>query len=444
MNPEPRGGILRRALRNAGLLLSGKSASGVMQLATFALAARGLGVHDFGLFSVMIAQVMLLTGLAAFDTNQAIISYGVPHLNAGDREAFQALVKAGTLLDLGAATLAALATLIVAPILGQRFGWGGDLVLLAQVAAPLAFANAISTPKGMLRLFGRFDLLSTHAVVTPGLRLLFIATLAALGLPLGWYIGAWLVAGWGGAFVAFWFAWREARRRDLLDGLTSRLSGLSGRNPGVWRFSLIANLNSSVAMVPTQLSVLLVAWLIGPAAAGVFRIAREVGTGMMKPVDVIGQTLYPDLARLVASRNWPRLIRAAARAGGAATAAGLAVTLLIILAGEPLVAFIFGPEFVPAVPVLIFMGLATSIRVLAFAAEPIMYALGRPGVALAISLTSAALFVAIMIWRLPIDGLVGAGWAFLGMGIVAGLLSAVAAIRMIARRRAWDLAKAES
>jgi O-antigen/teichoic acid export membrane protein len=424
MKGEPSRGILRRAAGNAGMLLGGKSAAGAMQLATFALAARGLGVTEFGIFSVVVAQVMLLTGLASFDSNQAIIRYGVLHLNSGDSAGFQALIKAGTLLDLGAAALAAIVTVVVAPLLGARLG----------------FANAISTPKGMLRLFGRFDLLSSHAVVTPALRLAFIAGLWATGATLGWYIAAWVVAGWAGAAVAFWFAWREARRRELLAGMNSSLRRLAEANEGVWHFSILSNLNSSVALIPTHLSVLLVASLLGPAAAGIFRIAREFGTGMIKPVDLVAQALYPDMARLVAARNWPRLTRAAVRAGLAAAATGAAVTLLILIAGDALVNLIFGRDFVPAVPILIAMGIATSIRMLAFAADPVMYALGRPAVPLAVSTASAGLFVAIMVWRLPIDGLAGAGWAFLAMGVLGCLLAALAAWRMVGNERRRDQA----
>lgn len=435
-HPHPQGGILRRAARNAGLLLGGKTAAGVMQLCTFALAARGLGIQEFGIFSVVTAQVLLLTGLAQFDSNQAIIRYGVPHLNVGDRGAIQALFKAGTALDIGASAVAALATVIVAPLMAARLGWGPDLVRLAQWAAPLAFANAIATQRAMLRLFDRFDLLTGQAVVTPAARLVMIALLAGFGASLGWYIAAWIVAGWLGALVCSFLAWREAARRGLLIGITPSLKRLADANPGMWRFAIVSNLNSSVQLVPTQLAVMIVAWLLGPAAAGLFRIAREVGTGMMKPVDLMNQALYPDLARLIAARSWARLRRAAVRAGLAAGAAGAVVTVLIWLAGPAILGAVFGAPFAAAAPVLIAVGMGTTLRVLAFPADPIMYALGRPSVPLAVTVVSASLFVALLLWRLPIDGLAGARWAFVGMGGLAALCSALAAVRMLRRERA--------
>lgn len=438
MNPEPSGGILKRAFRNAGLLLGGKTAAGIMQLGTFALAGRGLGLDAFGLFTVVVAQVMLITGLAAFDSNQAVIRYGVLHLNAKDRQGFQALIKAGVLLDIGAAVFAVIATVIAAPLMANWLGWGPEQVLLAQLTAPLAFANAISTPRGMLRLFDRFDLLTTHSIVTPLFRLFFFFILWASDASLGWYIAAWIVAGWIGAVVIYIMAWQETAKHHLFDGMTLSFRRLAERNQGMWRFAIMSNLNSSVALVPTQLSVLIVASLLGPAAAGVFRIAREFGMGMMKPVHLVNQALYPDMARLVAARNWQRLTKAGVRAGALAALAGAGVTLLIYLVGEQIIAFVMGIDFIAATPVLVAIGIGTSIRVLAFAAEPVMYAMGRPQTPLIISIVTTVLFVGIMYWRLPIDGLNGAGWAFIGIGIAGAVLSTLAAVFMIRQEKDAD------
>ena len=412
-------------MRNAGLLLTGKAASGLMQLATFALAARGLGLTQFGLFSMLIAQVQLLTGLAAFQSNHAVVRYGVDHLNTGYRRAFQALLKAGTLLDLGAAVAATAAAFLLAPVIGGWLGWDEGLVEAAQLIAPLAFANAIATPKGMLRLFGRFDLLARHVTVTPAARLIGVAIAYAAGAPLIIYLALWLAAGLIGALVGLWLGWREAGRRGLLGGMDRSLRGLTADNPGLWGFTITSNIHSTLALIPSQLATFLVGALLAPAAAGVFKVAQELGTGLAKPVDLLNQSVYPDVARLVAARQWDRLKRTVFHAGAIAAAASAAVTLIVLLAGEPLIGSVFGSAYLAALPVLILILVATTISVSVFAVDPTLYAFGKTSRPLMTALAGNAVFVAVLVAALPKHGIIAGGWAYLAASCVTVAMAAL-------------------
>lgn len=416
-------GVLRRALRNTGMLLSGKVGSAVMQLATLALAARGLGLAEFGLLSMLLAQVQLLTGLAAFQSNQATVRYGVRHIETGNAAAFQALAKAGTLLDLGAALLAMLAAMVLAPIVGAHLNWDARVVLAAQLIAPYSFANAISTPRGMLRVFGRFDLITKQMLITPALGLAGVFVAFVLDAPLEAYLAVWLAAGLAGGAVGGWLGWREAGKRGLLVGMNGSMRGLSRDNPGIWLFSVITNLNSSVTLIPGHLSIFLVGALLSPAEAGLFKVAREIGAALSRPVLLLNQTVYPDVARFVVAREWARLKRLFVRAGMLAVAVNGAATLLILLVGKWLILSLFGPAYLAGLPVLIMISMATTISVSVFATEPTMHALGRPTQPLVIAIIANLAFLALLLWRVPLDGLVGAGWAYLAAGVITTVLS---------------------
>ena len=81
--------------------------------------------------------------------------------------------------------------------------------------------------------------------------------------------------------------------------------------------------------------------------------------------------------------------------------------------------------------------LATAISVTAFAAEPVLYALGRPGVLLKMSVLVNGALVALMTWMLDRMGLIGAGWATLIVAVLGALLAAawtLLTLRASARR----------
>ena len=421
--PAVASGVLRRALRNAGLLLGGKGAAGLMQLATLALAARALGLEQFGLFSVMLAQMQLLIALATFQSNQAIVRYGVLHLNASDARGFQGLVKFGTMLDLAAALLATAAGLLLAPWIAEIEGWDREYVAAAQALALLPLANAIATPKGMLRLFGRFDLLARQVTATPLARLVGAAALAATGASLLAFAILWVVAGAIGAAVVLLMGWGEAHRRDLLGGLDLSLKGAARRNAGIWRFSILSNLHSSFALLPAHIATLVVGFVLGPAAAGLTRVAQDIGTAVAKPIDLMNQAVYPDISRLSAAEGWARLKKLIVRSGATAAAAGLVLTVILYFTGEMLIRLIFGPEYDDAIWLLLLISLATTVKVSVFAAEPTLYALGRPSGPLVIALAVILVFAGSLFAALPALGLLAVGIAYVAAALATLLVS---------------------
>lgn len=415
--------MLRRALGNAGLLLSGKGAAGVMQLATLALAARALGIEQFGLFSVMLAQMQLLIALATFQSNQAIVRYGVLHLNAGDRRGFQRLVKFGSMLDLVAALIAAVAAFLLAPLVAEWAGWDRDYIAAAQLLALLPLVNAIATPKGMLRLFGRFDLLARHVTATPLARLIGATLLFATGASLLEFALVWVVAGAIGAAVALVFAWREAARRDLLAGFDLSLKGAARSNPGIWSFSILSNLHSSFALMPAHIATLAAGFALGPAAAGLTRVAQDIGAAAAKPIDLINQAVYPDIARLAAAAEWHRLRKLILRSGATAAAAAAVTALLLYFAGEAVIRLVFGPDYAGAYWLLVLVSLATALKVAVFASEPVLYALGRPSRPLLTALLVIAVFAGTLFAALPSLGLIAVGAAHVAAAVAAVLAS---------------------
>ena len=79
------GQTLARVARNAGYLVSGKGVGGLLQLASMGVAGRALGPEAFGVLVLVHTYALTASGVAKFQSWQAIIQYGAPHLHSGDR-----------------------------------------------------------------------------------------------------------------------------------------------------------------------------------------------------------------------------------------------------------------------------------------------------------------------------------------------------------------------
>jgi O-antigen/teichoic acid export membrane protein len=99
--------IFRRVFKNAGFLLSGKVATGLFGLAYLSLAARGLGIEQFGILVLVQTYVQVVVGLTTFHSWQAVIRYGAISVENDDTAGFQKLISFTTALDVGGVVLGA-------------------------------------------------------------------------------------------------------------------------------------------------------------------------------------------------------------------------------------------------------------------------------------------------------------------------------------------------
>ena len=80
--------MIRRALTNTGWLMGARGINAVLSLGYLALATRALGLEGFGQFILAITFAQAITGLASFQTWQAVVRWGQRRESVGDAVGF--------------------------------------------------------------------------------------------------------------------------------------------------------------------------------------------------------------------------------------------------------------------------------------------------------------------------------------------------------------------
>ncbi len=376
--------IFKRIIKNAALLLSGRATNGLLGLATLSLSARGLGLEEFGIFVLLQTYVQVIAALATFQSWQAVIRYGAICMETKNVHSFQSLVKFTSMLDVAGCLLAAAIGVLAAPFVGPSVDWNPQVITYAQIFSLQILVAVLATPIGLLRLFDRFDLLAGQAVITPLLRLVGVGICVYVGAELWAYLVAWFIAGIVGSVALMIIGWREASKRGWLDGMTWSLAGITAPHGGIWKFSIFSNLHASLQLVTQQASTFLCGWLAGPAAAGLFKIGRDVATGISKPAELLNQSIYPEFARLGSRGEWPKFKGLIFRGEAVAGSGALAMLALSIFGGPFFIDFFFGDAFVGAYVPLVLLVATAGLTLVAFPMEPALYAMGRPSIPLRI------------------------------------------------------------
>ena len=407
-------GIFRRIFKNAALVLTGRVAAGIFSLGTLSLAAHGLGVEQFGILILIQTYVLVITALTTFQSWQAVIRYGATCLDNNNTPALQALVKFTTLLDVAGVVVGSLVGYFVAPYVGPYVGWNEEVISYAQPFSFLVLFTIVATPTGLLRLYDRFDLLAIHTVVTPALRFVGVGIATLMSAPFWAFLLSYFIAGAVGGVVLLYLGWREIYRDGRLKGLDFSCSGLTVPHGGIWKFSILSNLHASLQVVTAHMSTFLVGIVAGPAAAGLFRIGRDVATALTKPAELLNQSIYPEFARLGTKGGWDQFAYLIIRSGAIAGGAGAALLGLTFAFGELFLVFFFGAPFADAYLALALLVGSAVITIAGFSMDPALYAMGRPSIPLRIDVVSILIiFVPLLVVLTRLYGSTGAAIATL-------------------------------
>ena len=400
----------QRVLKNFGVVLRGRGIAAVFNVVALALMANALSPVEFGLVVLLHTYVLAIRGFLNFRTFEAIVKYGVPLHASGDNDGLRKLLRITTSIDVIASIIATLLGIAAASITGKFVHWDTQMVTTAAIYSLTLLTTATGTPNGILRLYDRFDVLGIWYTISPGIRF--------FGVVCAWFFDAQMlvfIGVWAAAFI-FENIWIYLRgHREVHQHMSEsiwrgfRLRELRETSSEFRHFMGVIYWQTNVDLLPKHLAVLLAGSLLGPAGAGMFRLANDFSTVLSKPGLMLREVLFPDLSRMLHNKEagFHELGYKAVRIAGAS---GLLMVLLSIPLGAPILGII-GQDYTPAAPLMTWMLLAATFELAGSPLRAAAYALGGAGTVLRIYALSSFVYLSLFYVFTPPLGLIGPGIA---------------------------------
>jgi len=419
-----------RILANTGWLLGGKGVGAVLSLAYLAIVTRTLGVADFGRFALVLSAANVIKTLVSFDSWQIVVRYGQPHLASGDGDALNRVLRFCILIDLGSALagglIAAFIILAFGPLMELSAGMGWQTWIFCMVM----MITIRSSPTGVLRLFDRFDSGAFAETMIPVGRM--------IGAGLAWVlmpdITGFLIA-WGAAellcAISYWWLALRVGGKRLGSWRAGRALDARGENPGIVGFLTATNLQTTLSSVGQQVAVLVVGLFVGPAGAGLYRLANQLANSLTKISSLLSRSIFVELSRTHSSHGHEALGTLFRRTSRLALVAGAVIIALILTIGHQLLGLIAGKAFLPAYPLLLLLGIAACIDLVGVSYQPLLMATDRASLSLRITLVSTGLLLGMQAALLPIYGTVGAASANIAASIAGFAMMGLASRRVL-------------
>jgi len=418
---------VNRILRNFGVVIRGRGIAGVFSVLATGLMANALSPTEFGLVILLHTYVMVVRGALNFRTFEAVVRFGIPLNDSGNEKGFRSLLRSTILIDVVSALLATIVGVAAAPLAGYFLHWDAEMVYWAALYSLIMISTANGTPNGILRVYDRFDALGVQFTIAPALRFGMVAVAWAMEAPMTVFMIVW-----GSAF-AIGHLYMLVRglielRAHVVTPLWSgfRWNELKKPEVGFWNFVGVVYWQTGIDLLPKHVSVLLAGNLLGPAAAGLFRLAREFSTVLTQPAVTLREVLFPDLTRSFHADDGG-IHSIPFKTAVIAGLAGLVIVLFSVIAGDPMLGII-GPEYIPAAPLLTMLLLAATFDLSCASLRAAAYAMGRASTILKIHVAGIITYLALFFLLTPFTGLTGPGWA----AIIASLLALGLTARLVA------------
>jgi len=339
----------------AALALSGLLWSVLMSVASAPLAARILGVANFGLYRLALSVVTVAAAVASGGLHNALLTI-IPRRAGQAGTVAETLGRAAWQATTVAGVLAAMIAVSRVPV-AAAFGYPQAGSLLAVMAVSLPFLVLLATVQAASRAAFAFA-----AAIVPGqvLRPTLFAVL--LGVALGWDIRSPVT-------VAWLFTAAAATAACVAGVWISRVErfGTAWLRP---RWSI----DHEVVAVMAPLLILAIlqgiheslpVWLLGrlstARAIGLYAAAERIAFLVAAVLVAVNTVFAPAIGSLWAKGEHERLRESFQRVTRWTMGASLPVGLMLIFAGPGLLR-VFGPEYLLAAPALTLLALGQLVN----------------------------------------------------------------------------------
>jgi len=362
------------------------------------LIGRVLGPRELGILTVGIATSSVIFQTVELRLHEAVIKYVAEFWEAGDHPRVLAFLKLSLLAGLATGIIALAVVVSVATLTETRLvddprAW----IVLVLSGLGLFFMNvSTATATGVLRVFSEFK---AQALVTiAGAVVKLSATIFAL-----WYLRVGLlgilvitaVANLLISAVLLTVAMWHLHRRIPLHLTAAPIALLKPRRKEIGTF-VSHTCALSWTMIPTKdLDVTILAYFVELPAVGIYRIAKTFMSAMWTLADPAFMVIYPELARMYATRRFEELQRFVRKLTGLLGVFGVLLYGSAVLLLPSAIRFTVGPAYATATPLFALMAWSVMIWAPLVWLNPLMFAAGRTGLLLKAS-TVAAILIALL------------------------------------------------
>ncbi len=372
-------------------------------LLTVALA-RLLTPDNYGLLFLAISILGTLKLFSQFGIAKSAARYIAEYKETNPTQ-LSHIVRFSFLLNLSTIAIVCVFLFSLNEFIAELIGEPDLIPLLEAGVFFIIFSTLLKFVRSVLQGFEAIKPAATLIALDRSARLVFAIGLVLLGFEaigaLTGYIFAYGIAAVIGLIYIYSKYYRTIVSADLEQGIRRQIA----------EYAFPLTITGTAGILDKRIDTVLVGFFVGPAAVAYYTISRQISQFITTPVEALGFTLSPTYESQVAKGD----SKVAARIYEQA----LSHTLLLyipgaaglILVAEPMIDFVFGPEYLGVVPVLQILSIFVVLQSVKLLTDNGLDFLGRARDRAIIKSVAAILNFGLNLVLIPRMGVIGAAIA---------------------------------
>jgi len=378
--------LLQRVVRNTGYLFGSNSITMGISMLQSILAARLLGIFDFGVLGTITVFATTLNRLFSFRMGEIIIKYLGDYLAENRLDHAATIIKTAYIVEAASSLFAYLLLVILSPWAANQLADNPESVYLFIIYGLCILGNFGSeTSLGILQIDNKFKQQATFTIVqsvlTAAIILVAYVTGGGLMLVVLAYLVGKIVLGIGPFILAI-----RSTNRLLGNDWWGRASfSLLPPRSELQTFGLTGNLSATINLFVRDSEVLWVAFFLSPLEVGYYKVALAIINIVLMPITPFISTTFPEITRSISAKLWATLRNLLKKITIISASWTALVTIGLLLFG-PWIILIYGQEYLPAYPALLILMVGFGVANIFFWNRPLLLALGLPKIPFTITL----------------------------------------------------------
>lgn len=424
--------IYKRLISNFTLLAGSGVIVAILNIGTLSFTARGLGAEGFGALAIIQAFVTLVSRIMAFETWQPVLRLGTAPLASGGK-GLAVVALSGVVMDVLASIAAGMIGLMV--------------VSLGQAVVPLAAENRDAlylycvtlffalggTPKGVFRLFDRFDLLARYQILQA-----FLLFSGAFIL----YLRSGSLLDYVVVITVVYIGYNISLLIHMVVALVRRVPKWNKFEKAMdlstfkrfFRMAIGTSVLSSLLGTRRSVETFIVGHLCGEVGAGIYSAMVRVTGLLPRFAEPIKQVVFPEIARLANSGNACQLRDLIVKLSFVIAGFSVITAAIGIGMGGVIIKLFLGGDFAANESVFVFLLLSVLATIATVHIYPLVQVVKGVRVLIAIAFVAYVSFLVAVIPLVSVVGVEGAAIASFISESIALIAVIFLSYRLIVRR----------